>query len=82
MSLTEILQEVDKLSEIERKELIEFLLEAEKRDEKLETTNGQRKFKTAFDLDPELMNSLCGKHDSGMNDLASNKKHLEGLGRD
>lgn len=82
MSLTEILHEVDKLSDIERKELIEFLLEADKQDKRVETGNDEKQIKTAFDLMPDLMRSLCGKHDSGTTDLASNKKHLEGLGRD
>lgn len=36
---------------------------------------------TAFDLVPDLMRRLQGKYESGINDLASNKKHLEGLGR-
>ena len=42
-------------------------------------TNGNRKpFKTIFDIVPELAGSL----DSGLGDLSTNKKYLEGLGRD
>lgn len=82
MSLNEILREVDKLSDFERKELIEFLLEVDEQDKKIEAAGNKEQIKTAFDLMPDLMGNLCGKHDSGITDLASNKKHLEGLGRD
>lgn len=41
--------------------------------------NGKKKsFKTIFDVVPEL----AGKHDNLPPDLSTNKKHLEGLGRD
>ena len=30
----------------------------------------------------DLASDLFGKHDSGLDDLATNKKYLEGLGRD
>ena len=41
--------------------------------------NGKKKsFKTIFDLAPEL----AGKHNNLPSDLSTNKKHLEGLGRD
>lgn len=33
---------------------------------------------TAFDVAPDLL----GKHDFGTGDLATNKEHLQGLGRD
>ncbi len=33
---------------------------------------------TAFDVAPDLL----GKHDFGTGDLATNKEHLRGLGRD
>jgi excisionase family DNA binding protein len=38
----------------------------------------ERKFKTIFDIVPEL----AGKHDNLPSDLSTNKKYLEGLGRD
>jgi excisionase family DNA binding protein len=41
----------------------------------------EKPFKTAFDIAPRLMRRLCGKHSSGINDLSSNKKHLEELGK-
>ncbi len=37
-----------------------------------------KKFKTIFDIVPEL----AGKHDNLPTDLSTNKKYLEGLGRD
>jgi len=37
-----------------------------------------KKFKTIFDIVPEL----AGKHDNLPADLSTNKKYLEGLGRD
>ena len=44
-----------------------------------ENKNGEKKpFKTVFDIVPELAGSL----DSGLGDLSTNKKYLEGLGRD
>lgn len=49
-----------------------------------ESKNGGQKdktekpFKTIFDIVPEL----AGKYDSGLTDLSTNKKYLEGLGRD
>jgi excisionase family DNA binding protein len=41
----------------------------------------EESFKTAFDLAPDLMNRLCGKYDSGVTDLASNKNHLKDLSK-
>ena len=38
----------------------------------------EKSFKTIFDIVPELAGSL----DSGLGDLSTNKKYLEGLGRD
>ena len=43
-----------------------------------QTNGNERKFKTIFDIVPEL----AGKHDDLPADLATNKKYLEGLGRD
>ena len=41
--------------------------------------NGNQKpFKTIFDIVP----NLAGKHDNLPSDLSTNKKYLEGLGRD
>lgn len=39
-------------------------------------TENEKTFKTIFDVVPELVGCL----DSGINDLGSNKKHLEGFG--
>ncbi len=38
----------------------------------------EKPFKTIFDVAPELVGCL----DSGLGDLSTNKKYLEGLGRD
>ena len=43
-----------------------------------QTNGNQKPFKTIFDVVPEL----AGKHDNLPTDLSTNKKHLEGLGRD
>lgn len=55
----------------------------------LKTENGNHKkekaeksFKTAFDIAPDLMSNLQGKHKNLPTDLSTNKKYLEGLGRD
>lgn len=42
----------------------------------------EKSFKTAFDVAPDLMNRLQGKHKNLPADLSTNKKYLEGLGRD
>ena len=45
----------------------------------VQTANGEQKSDlTAFDVAPDLL----GKYDFGTGDLATNKEHLEGLGRD
>ncbi|MCY7348760.1 MAG: hypothetical protein LH614_21430 [Pyrinomonadaceae bacterium] len=45
----------------------------------VQTVNGEQKSGlTAFDVAPDLL----GKHDFGTGDLATNKEHLQGLGRD
>ena len=43
-----------------------------------ENNESKNTFKTIFDVVPELAGSL----DSGLGDLSTNKKYLEGLGRD
>ena len=40
--------------------------------------DGEKPFKTIFDVVPELAGSL----DSGLGDLSTNKKYMEGFGRD
>ncbi len=42
----------------------------------------KKAFKTAFDIAPDLMKDLQGKHKNLPTDLSTNKKYLEGLGRD
>ncbi len=42
----------------------------------------EKPFKTAFDIAPDLMKDLQGKHKNLPTDLSTNKKYLEGLGRD
>lgn len=42
----------------------------------------EKSFKTAFDIAPDLMKDLQGKHKNLPTDLSTNKKYLEGLGRD
>lgn len=45
----------------------------------VQTANGEQKSGlTAFDVAPDLL----GKYGFGTGDLATNKEHLEGLGRD
>jgi len=43
-----------------------------------QSSGNEKKFKTIFDIVPEL----AGKHDNLPSDLSTNKKYLEGLGRD
>lgn len=43
-----------------------------------QANGNEKKFKTIFDIVPEL----AGKHDNLPSDLSTNKKYLEGLGRD
>lgn len=79
MSLTEILTEVEKLTPEERKELMAALREAERQDaEKAAEAAEAKPFKTIFDVAPDIVGSV----DSGLTDLATNKKHMEGYGRD
>lgn len=53
------------------------------KEKKADGKNGIAKpFQTAFDIAPDLMNKLQGKHKDLPSDLSTNKKHLEGLGRD
>lgn len=48
----------------------------------VEVTNGNENVKETSKSIFELGSDLFGKYDSGLGDLATNKKHLEGLGRD
>lgn len=75
MSIAEILIEVEKLNAAERAELIKVLREAATQDNQ-QTAEDEKPFKTIFDVAPHLVGAV----DSGITDLASNKKHLEGLG--
>lgn len=48
-----------------------------KKEQKAEKKNGDKKpFKTIFDVAPELVGCL----DSGLSDLSTNKKYMEGFG--
>jgi hypothetical protein len=79
MSLNEILTEVEKLTPEERKELMAALREAERQDADKATEAGEEKpFRTIFDVAPDIVGSV----DSGLTDLATNKKYMEGYGRD
>jgi len=49
------------------------------RPQKSENGNGEKPFKTIFDIAPELVGSI---KDGLPSDLSTNKKYLEGLGRD
>jgi excisionase family DNA binding protein len=43
--------------------------------------NGNKKpFKTIFDIEGELAETLAGSLDSGLGDLSTNKKYMEGFG--
>ncbi len=43
--------------------------------------NGEKKpFKTIFDIEAELAETLAGSLDSGLGDLSTNKKYMEGFG--
>lgn len=77
MSFTEMLTEVEKLTAEERRELMRTLREAEREDIRAAYNNGEKPKSFA-----EAAAHLIGSVDSGITDLGSNKKHLEGLGRD
>jgi hypothetical protein len=79
MSLTEILTEVEKLTAEERKELLAALREAERQDNSraAETTDGEPPKSFA-----EAAAHLIGSVKSGVGDLSTNKKYMEGFGRD
>ena len=42
--------------------------------------NTEKPFKTIFDIEAELAVSLAGSLDSGLGDLSTNKKYMEGFG--
>jgi uncharacterized membrane protein len=79
MSLTEMIDEVGKLTPEERRELMAALREAERQDRErvAETANGEQPRSLA-----EAAAHLIGSVDSGVTDLATNKKYMEGFGRD
>jgi hypothetical protein len=79
MSLTEILTEVEKLTAGERKELLAALREAERQDDNraAETTDAEPPKSFA-----EAAAHLIGSVKSGVGDLSTNKKYMEGFGRD
>lgn len=79
MSLTEMINEVGKLTPEERKELIAVLQEAERQDrERAESAADGEKPKSFAEAAAHLIGSV----DSGVTDLATNKKYMEGFGRD
>lgn len=43
-------------------------------------TDAKKPFKTIFDLEAELPETLAGSFDSGLGDLSTNKKYMEGFG--
>jgi excisionase family DNA binding protein len=45
-----------------------------------ETNGSVKPFKTIFDIEGKLADSLAGSLDSGLGDLSTNKKYLEGFG--
>ncbi len=86
MSFTEMLEKAATLTSDERKELLNALQEAEKQDEQraeqTENLNGDKPFKTIFDIAPELVGSIRGKHGDLPADLSTNEEYLKDLGRD
>lgn len=51
-----------------------------KKTEDGEANGGEKPFKTVFDIEAELGISLAGSLDSGLGDLSTNKKYMEGFG--
>lgn len=81
MSIAEILIEVRKLNAAERTELLKVLHEAEAQDtpQTAATATAEKPLKTIFDVAPHLVGAI---KDGLPTDLSTNKKHLEGYGRD
>lgn len=79
MSLTEMINEVGKLTPEERRELSAALREAERQDAEkaAETCDGEKPKSFA-----EAAAHLIGSVDSGVTDLGTNPKYMEGFGRD
>jgi len=48
--------------------------------EKSDKNDDKKPFKTIFDIEAELAISLAGSLDSGLGDLSTNKKYMEGFG--
>jgi hypothetical protein len=80
MSLTEMIEEVGKLTPEERRELMAALREAERQDREraAQVADGEQPKSFA-----EAAAHLIGSIKSGLpTDLSTNKKHMEGFGRD
>ena len=56
-----------------------LILDANDRKE-IRSNNNEKPFKTIFDIQANLAESLAGSLDSGLDDLSTNKKHFEGFG--
>jgi uncharacterized membrane protein len=78
MTFAEILEQVEMMTREERQGLMKVLREAEKQDKQKaeQTANKQQK---SF---AEAAAHLIGSVDSGLGDLSTNKKYMEGFGRD
>lgn len=79
MSFTELLEKVVTLTSDERKELIAAIQEAERQDRRksAQDENGAKPQSFA-----EAAADIIGSVDSGLGDLSTNKKYMEGFGRD
>lgn len=80
MSVTEVLESIATLTETEKAQVLKALQNSQAADKRA-NGNQDKSFQTAFDLAPELMNRLEGKHHSGLGDLATNKDYLKDLGK-
>jgi uncharacterized membrane protein len=80
MSLTEMIAEVGRLTPEERKELRAVLEEAERQDRERAAQEGDGEKPKSF---AEAAAHLIGSIKSGLpSDLSTNKKYMEGFGRD
>lgn len=78
MTFAEILEQVEMLTSEERRELMKALREAEKQD-KQKAEQSENTPRKSF---AEAAAHLIGSVDSGLGDLSTNKKYMEGFGRD